>query len=162
MRKYYPKERLKSNKAYYKSYHFMTDIWRLWGHCPSGFAYYNTLRSLELVLLCVAVLLGRYPMNLECPTSWGLQYNPGFTFTASPSDLLGLLAISGPSWSAYPAPCIVWSQWLSLSKKEDFTIPLLMHLSWPMWRTLLSLATCFGWILSSLDNIFNNSAVLLL
>jgi hypothetical protein len=31
--------------------------------------------------------LHRHPMALASPTSWGLQGNPGFTFTASHNDL---------------------------------------------------------------------------
>lgn len=33
--------------------------------------------------------LGRYPMALAAPSSWGFQGNPGFTFTASSHGLSG-------------------------------------------------------------------------
>ena len=43
----------------------------------------NTLLSLKLIPPPVSNFLGKFPLTLASPKSWGLQGNPGFTFTAS-------------------------------------------------------------------------------
>jgi hypothetical protein len=84
--------------------------------------------SLELVLLPVAALLGRYPMSLASPTSWNLQSNLGLISKASHNGLSGL-------YVRIPLP-YAWPQGISLTSEEGSITPLLYILDkarimWP-------------------------------
>jgi hypothetical protein len=77
---------------------------------PFSFVDCSTLVSLGLVVYEVCILLGMYHTTLASSTSWGLQQDPCFTFTASGMAFLGLR--SGTQLT--PA----WPQHLSLSRRE--------------------------------------------
>jgi hypothetical protein len=68
----------------------------------------------------LAALLGRYPMTLASPTSWDLQQNPGFIFTASHNGL------SGPPYRRTLDTC---PQQVFLAMDGDSTTPFLLFLS---------------------------------
>ena len=65
-----------------------------------------------------AALLGRDLKVLACPTSWGLQDDPGFTFTASCNDL------SCRDSTAFPTPCVASMAFLTHGKRfhNPFTL----------------------------------------
>ena len=63
----------------------------------------------------LAALLSRYPMALASPASWGLQGNPGFTFTASHNGLFR------PPFRDTPDTCLTSAAFLrhSLTLKPE-------------------------------------------
>ena len=91
----------------------------------------------------LAALLISYAMTLASPTSWVLQGNPGFNFTASHNGL------SRPPFRDNPDACLTSAAFLSSGDKfhNDFLLSLTLLLSvpgtWSLCSVTSSPAFCF-------------------
>lgn len=88
VRKYWAKARWKTSWANSKLCISMSDVKTLFrSPTPFSFVNWNTLFFSWVVPLPISSSPQQDPTALASPVSWGLQGNPGFSFTASCSSL---------------------------------------------------------------------------